>query len=1280
MSEYAIGLDLGGGSVRCLVLDLETSAVTCAARKIASTPAPGTSGLGFDLDLEKASAGLAGATREALARAGARADEVAAIACTGMRLGTVVVADDGEVLLSVPNRDARAVGPGLILAMQHGDALQQLTGHWPLPIYGAARLRFLVETRPEDLARAAHYLSLSDWMTHHLCGEVATEPSQAAESLLFDVSSGEWAWDWIDRLEIPRRLFPAIGESGSQVGSLGAEAAEAFGLKAGTPVVLGGADTQCGLLGGGAVSPGDVTIVGGTTVPIQLVLDEPVIDAEARVWTGRHVLPGQWVLESNAGPAGDSLDWMGRILYPDAPASLGGTAMLLGEAATSEPGARGLLSSVGVEVMNAKESALPIGQLTLTHMTSAADPAPRSHLARAIAEGVACGLRANVEQVRSIAGVEAGGGVRLVGGLSRSRFLGQLVANVLGEPVSVSLQPEATALGAALCAGVGASRWPDLAAAGREQAADAEVLSPDAETAEVNQDLFARWSELRADRRAADVTASRMTTPYVLKAQTAAATATGERARPRILITSDCDDASLQALEQLGDVTYASFRDAKRMLTGPSLVKALDGVNVFVTEIDLVDAAALEQLPDLRVIVSCRGDAVNVDADACTAFGVPMLRTPGRNADAVADLTLAFLLMLARKLPEASEFLREPGIAPGDMGKMGQAFGRFRGLELWQKTVGLVGLGAVGKKVAERLRPFGTRVLVADPYVSTEQAAAAGAEAVALDVLLRESDFVSLHAAVTPETTGLLGPDQLAAMKPGACLVNTARAALLDEDALIAELQDGRLGGAALDTFAVEPPGSDHPLLSLPNVIATPHVGGNTVDVAAHQGEIVVGELSRLLAGEAPRYAVNPSVLDGFSWSGPRKTPPADVLARLKEGPAPAVSDLQKKDKAGKKEAAEKPTAAPATAPVRESTPGLLPAETCAAMRAVCDAFVEEIVADDAMRTFSIDRSVTLHFTLEDADCSFHFSLADGNVTGALGDPEESADVQLRMRADMLDGMFTGRTNPMEAAMEGRLAFTGDAAKAMTLQHLQDDLQRLYLAARERADDPGDLTVTEGTSGAAPVVPGDVREDLVEIVKELYEGQVITATGGNVSVRIQGEDAAWITPSQLFKGDLRPEVLVRIDLDGRSLDAGSRSPSSEWDMHCAILKARPEAKAVIHAHAPNATILANSGLPFSPISTEAAFFGDIPRVPFIMPGTPELADAVAEAMADGWAVLMVNHGIVVAGRTLRRAADMVEIVERSAEIILGCHAVGKTPPTLPEDVVKQLREMGDLVA
>jgi autoinducer 2 (AI-2) kinase len=207
-----------------------------------------------------------------------------------------------------------------------------------------------------------------------------------------------------------------------------------------------------------------------------------------------------------------------------------------------------------------------------------------------------------------------------------------------------------------------------------------------------------------------------------------------------------------------------------------------------------------------------------------------------------------------------------------------------------------------------------------------------------------------------------------------------------------------------------------------------------------------------------------------------------------------------------------------------------------------------------------------------------------------------------------------------------------------------------------------------------------VREELVSVVNELYASGVVTATGGNVSVRVPGRDEIWITPSQAFKGRLRPEMLVRLDLDGTPLDPDALSPSSERLMHCAIYRARPDGQAVVHAHAPHATILVDAGLPFLPISTEAAFFGDIPRLSFVMPGTDELARAVGEAARTSPAVLLQNHGLIVAGRTLRRAADMVEIIERSAEIIIGCHLLGRPPSVLPDEIVGTLRTMGDLVA
>jgi len=209
----------------------------------------------------------------------------------------------------------------------------------------------------------------------------------------------------------------------------------------------------------------------------------------------------------------------------------------------------------------------------------------------------------------------------------------------------------------------------------------------------------------------------------------------------------------------------------------------------------------------------------------------------------------------------------------------------------------------------------------------------------------------------------------------------------------------------------------------------------------------------------------------------------------------------------------------------------------------------------------------------------------------------------------------------------------------------------------------------------------DVREEMCRIIDELYRQQLITSTGGNVSARSADEpDRAFITPSASFKGQLSPETLVPIDLDGRPLVSGPAKPSSEVPIHVAILRARPDVQAVVHCHAPRATTLVNADLPFLPISTESAFLARIGRIPFVVPGTPALADAIVGALGDGWAVLMQNHGLIVAARSLRRAADITQIVERTCDVILGCYAVGRPPPTLPPDLVAELSAKADLMA
>jgi phosphoglycerate dehydrogenase-like enzyme/ribulose-5-phosphate 4-epimerase/fuculose-1-phosphate aldolase/putative sterol carrier protein len=754
-----------------------------------------------------------------------------------------------------------------------------------------------------------------------------------------------------------------------------------------------------------------------------------------------------------------------------------------------------------------------------------------------------------------------------------------------------------------------------------------------------------------------------------------ASTQAGTAPRLKILVTAEWNPEAREELAGLGDVEYASFREEMRVLVGAPLVSALQGKHVFVTEVDIVDAAALQRLPALRVVAACRGNAVNVDVDACTACGIPVLYAPGRNAEAVADLTLAYLLMLARELPAATAFLRRPGGEAGDMSRMGQAFSRFHGRELGERTVGLVGFGAVGRSVARRLAGFGARVVVFDPAVADDRIVAAGAEPVSLDTLLAASDFVSLHAEVNDTSRGLIGARELQKMKTGAALINTARSALVDEDALAAALQQGHIGGAALDVFDIEPPSSDHALLRLDNVIATPHIGGNTVDIARHQGRIIVADLQRIARGEPPQHVLNPAVLDVFDWTRPRPAIDEHALGRLAATSRAGVADVRQTRAGGT------PVDAPRTAGAARPA---LADETRDRMARIVTGFAAAAGDDAALRALAGDKDVILQFTLTDLDVCFWLSLRDGLVAAGVDAPAAPADVQLKMRAEVFDGMFTGTANPMQAAMDGRLSFSGDTTKAMTLAELQEDLSRLYVQCREKVGDPGNLTTgadpAASTATGQGVQPGDIRHALIDIVNELYARHVITSTGGNVSARNLDEAGLWITPSQLFKGALRPESLVRIGLDGEGIDPDAPQASSERLMHCAVYAARPDAQAVVHAHAPHATILANARLPFVPISTEAAFFGEIPRVPFIMPGTQALADAIGIAMRDSWAVLMENHGILVAARSLRRAADMLDVIERSAEIILGCHAVGKPPPVLPGDIVTRLRRTGDMIA
>ena len=329
----------------------------------------------------------------------------------------------------------------------------------------------------------------------------------------------------------------------------------------------------------------------------------------------------------------------------------------------------------------------------------------------------------------------------------------------------------------------------------------------------------------------------------------------------RAFITASFHPAAKARLERHMEVAHEDWRVRQAIyFDGSTFAERIRqlGADVLIVEADLVHAEVLERCP-LRMIGCCRGDPVNIDLELATRKGIPVFHTPGRNADAVADLTLAFMLMLARHLPQVAETFQGGGPAFERTGDFLEMYNRFTGVELGGQTVGLVALGAVGREVAARLRAFKARVLAYDPYVRQPPE---GVELTGLEELLRASDFVSLHAPVTAETQNLVSRERLALMKPSAYFINTARAALTDEDALYEMLVAGRLAGAALDVLQNEPLQGGNRFLSLPNVIVTPHLGGATHDVVRHQSDIVVDAIESYLRGERPRWMANPEVLE----------------------------------------------------------------------------------------------------------------------------------------------------------------------------------------------------------------------------------------------------------------------------------------------------------------------------------------------------------------------------------------------------------------------------------
>jgi len=332
----------------------------------------------------------------------------------------------------------------------------------------------------------------------------------------------------------------------------------------------------------------------------------------------------------------------------------------------------------------------------------------------------------------------------------------------------------------------------------------------------------------------------------------------------KALITASITNEVLEELQKKMEVTYESWRDTGNIYFDmKEMVEKLKGYDVFITVADDLKKAELFEQTNLKLIASCRGDPFNINLDAATKNNIPIIYTPNRNVVAVAELTVGLIISMARNLTKLDRFLHSEDFEIIEFEDWIKCYNKFMGCELESKTIGIVGFGQIGQRVAERLKPFGVKFLIYDPYVSEEIVKEYG-DKTDLDYLMKESDFITLHAVATDDNDNLINEERIKMMKSSGYLINLAKGSLVDYDYLYGALKKNEIAGAALDVFPLEPIDEDNEFLELDNVIVMPHMGGNTTEVVRRQSNMLLKDINIWLNNGIPSHVLNPEVFEGF--------------------------------------------------------------------------------------------------------------------------------------------------------------------------------------------------------------------------------------------------------------------------------------------------------------------------------------------------------------------------------------------------------------------------------
>ena len=495
--QYIMCIDVGTGSGRSIIFDLNGNQVAVAQREWLPKSDPRYPG-SQDFDTIEAWQYLSETSKEVIAKAGIDASQIAGVTATAMREGMVLYNKNKEVIWACPNVDGRATDEAVEM-IQKGlaPAIYNTGGDW-LSIISPPRLWWIRNHMPEVYDEIAHMNMLSDWVLFKLSGELVTDPSIGSSSGIFDLSTRKWSSELTELANLPKDIYAPVYECGTMIGKVDRAAAEATGLKEGTPVITGGADTQLALVGVGAVKPGMYTVCAGTFWQTTVTADKPLIDPEFRPRTLCHAVPGQWMSEGIGFYHGFVMRWFRDGFCEEekrqAEAEGVDTYALMEKLAATMPAGSNGLQAIFANIMDAKRWRHATPSLVGFDVL-APEKTGKAASIRAIEEGAAYVTRGHMDVLVDLTG-KPPQEVTFAGGSSKGFLWPQIIADVLGAKVNIPVVKEATSLGAAVCVLMSMGECSTWEEAAQRVVRWDRSFEPDVETHKFYNEAFQHWKEV----------------------------------------------------------------------------------------------------------------------------------------------------------------------------------------------------------------------------------------------------------------------------------------------------------------------------------------------------------------------------------------------------------------------------------------------------------------------------------------------------------------------------------------------------------------------------------------------------------------------------------------------------------------------------------------------------------------------------------------------------------------------------------------------------------------